>query len=106
MEFYELLPHYQPGYYLFQQVLKRFFKGNELAEIIQKLTENKLFIEAKLYRCPHCRYILLLEGQDELEDVVYCPDCDKELKLSSLTVEPVWIRTDKELVLNEKEELS
>lgn len=41
--------------------------------------------KTKPIRCPMCREYLELEDSLKKGDIIYCPDCDEELKLIRLT---------------------
>lgn len=89
----DFLNRFKPNYYIYLNVIKRFFE-DDYDKVIEYMLEHNLVWEDELYRCPYCNIALSLTSETfkefDNDDIIECYDCDREFKKCNAFTEPVY----------------
>lgn len=96
--------YYSEGDRLYNGVLRRNLnkidKNKDINEIKDQLVSEGYFKRYSSFRCPECDYLMFDTSQDFAEDYLkeketFCNGCGELIRVSSLIVEPILVRTNK-----------
>jgi phage FluMu protein Com len=99
--------NYKPGQKIFKHVLEKRY-GTRANDAFHHLSVRGYFYTAHVLRCPNCNTILFQADNTKMFErkSVTCKHCGQTIKREDMIIEPVLIRTGKEVYKKEMEPIN